>query len=63
MCSLRDVPPEKTQLLLKAREEVRKSQQVRFKINGNRKNTKNEIHAELSNEKIEELESLYEEIK
>lgn len=49
MCSIRDVPPEKAQLLLKAREEVRKSQQIRFKITANRKNTKNEINAELSN--------------
>lgn len=63
MCSLRDVPPEKVELLLKARDEVRRSQKVSFKINANRKNTRNEIKAELSNEKIEELESLYEEIK
>jgi uncharacterized protein YlxW (UPF0749 family) len=49
MCSIRDVPPEKAQLLLKAREEVRKSQQVRFKIAANRKTTKNEINTELSN--------------
>lgn len=63
MCSLRDVPPEKVVLLLKAREEIHKSQQVKFKISSSRKNTKNEIKAELSNEKIEELENLYEEIK
>jgi hypothetical protein len=41
MCSIRDVPPEKVQLLLKAREEIRKSQQVRFKVTANRKRTKN----------------------
>ena len=43
MCSLRDMPPQSVSQLIKAREEINKSKQIKYKIQGTKKKNRIEI--------------------
>lgn len=49
MSSLRDMPPESVSQLLKAREEINKSKQIKYKVNGTKKKNRSEITNEMAN--------------
>jgi uncharacterized coiled-coil protein SlyX len=43
MSTLRDLPPESVEQLLKAREEINKSKHIKFQVKGNKRTNRTEI--------------------
>lgn len=63
MSSVRDLPPENVAMLLKAREEINNNKHIKLNIRGNRRHNRCDITQELKNEKEDDLDDLYEELK
>lgn len=63
MSSMRDLPPESVEQMLRAREEINRNRNLRLKVQGNRKTNRAEIAQELKNDRTQQISELFEEIK
>lgn len=63
MSSMRDLPPESVEQMLRAREEITKNRNTKLRIQGNKKTNRAEITQELRNDRTQQITELFEEIK